>query len=368
MKKNKILILSVSVLVITLGVSVWWFTNQRTTEEQARLVLYGNVDIREVDLAFNNSEHVQQILVQEGERVRKGQLLATLRRSRKLAELNAAEAKVAAQKAVVERLETGSRPEEIAQARADVAAAKAKLNDARITFDRTRRLRKEGAASQQGLDDAQANLQTAEADLDVAEQALALAIEGPREEDIEEAKALLNVDEANLALAREVLRDTELYAPSDGIIRNRILEPGDMASPGIPVFTLALTNPVWVRAYAPETVLGRLAPGMAAEISTDSFPGKSYLGWIGFISPTAEFTPKNVETPELRTRLVYQVRVYACNPQNELRLGMPATVVISLEQQGSRPGQAPRDCAKPAGSDTPADAGRAGHPADARDG
>jgi HlyD family secretion protein len=148
-------------------------------------------------------------------------------------------------------------------------------------------------------------------------------------------------------LAREVLKDTELYAPTDGIIRNRILELGDMATPQTPVFTLALTNPVWVRAYAPETALGKLAPGMSADVSTDSYPDKTYRGWIGFISPTAEFTPKNVETPELRTRLVYQVRIYVCNPQDELRLGMPATVSIPLDQPKPEPGHAAPDCTKP---------------------
>jgi HlyD family secretion protein len=155
---------------------------------------------------------------------------------------------------------------------------------------------------------------------------------------------MLNADEAQLALAQEVLQDTELFAPADGIIRNRILEPGDMASPQTPVLTLALTNPVWVRTYAPETALGKLAPGMTAQVSTDSFPGKTYPGWIGFISPTAEFTPKNVETPDLRTRLVYQVRIHVCNPQDELRLGMPATVVIPLDQPKPAPGHAAPDC------------------------
>ncbi|WP_419601599.1 efflux RND transporter periplasmic adaptor subunit, partial [Thiolapillus sp.] len=103
-----------------------------------------------------------------------------------------------------------------------------------------------------------------------------------------------------------------------------------MASPLKPALTLAFANPVWVRAYLPETRLGKVKPGMKASITSDSYPGKTYPGWVGYISPTAEFTPKNVETPELRTRLVYQIRVFACNPQEELRLGMPATVNIDL--------------------------------------
>jgi HlyD family secretion protein len=105
-----------------------------------------------------------------------------------------------------------------------------------------------------------------------------------------------------------------------------------MATPATPVYTLALLDPVWIRTYVPEPILGKVAPGMRAEVRTDSYPDKVYSGWVGFISPSAEFTPKTVQTPELRTRLVYQMRVYTCDPNNELRLGMPATVTIPLSQ------------------------------------
>jgi HlyD family secretion protein len=329
--KRKIQVLVIA-LVLVLTAGSWWYYTEQDAGDSKHLVLYGNVDIREVDLTFNNSEHIDTLLVQEGDRVREGQLVATLHRERVQAEYAAAEAQVTSRKAIVARLEAGSRPEEIREARARVAAAKAKLVDANLFFQRTQELYDKRSVAKQALDDAEASRNTARADLNVAEEALALAIQGPRIEDIDEAKAMLKVDEAQLALAKEVLRDTELFAPDDGIIRNRILEPGDMASPLKPVLTMALTNPVWVRVYAPEAALGMLAPGMRAEVSTDSYPGKIYQGWIGFISPTAEFTPKNVETPELRTRLVYQVRVYACNPKDELRLGMPATVTIPLDQ------------------------------------
>jgi len=334
------------ILLLVAAAGSGWYLQHRNKGDVNRLVLYGNVDIREADLAFNNSEHIGKMLVKEGDYVHKGQLLATLHRERSQAEYDAAKAKLASQKAVVARLEAGSRPEEIRQARADVAAARAKLVDAGTTFKRTRDLYKQHAASKQAADDAEASLNTARANLKVAEEALALAVKGPRIEDIDEAKAMLKVDEAQLALAGEILKDCELYAPADGIIRNRILEPGDMATPQTPVFTLAKSNPVWVRTYTPETVLGKLALGMSAEVSTDSYPGKVYRGWVGYISPTAEFTPKNVETPELRTRLVYQLRAYVCNTDNELRLGMPATVTIPLDQPKPAPGHATPDCAE----------------------
>jgi len=339
MNIKKIIRPLVILLLLAVAAGSWWYSRHQQASDTDQLLMYGNIDIREAYLAFNDSEHIDEILVQEGDHVHKGQLLATLHKARMQAQYAAAEAKLASQKAIVARLEAGSRPEEIRQARASVAAAKARLHDAKLTYERNRKLHQKEAVSRQIVDDAQAVLDTARADLKVTEEALALAIEGPRSEDIEEALAMLRVDEAQRVLAAEILKDTSLYAPSDGIIRNRILEPGDMATPQTPVFSLAKTNPVWVRSYAPEIMLGKLAPGMQAEVSTDSFPGKTYSGWIGFISPTAEFTPKNVETPELRTRLVYQVRVYVCNPEDELRLGMPATVTIPLDQatQQSRP-------------------------------
>jgi len=346
MERKKIIQSLVVLLVLAAGAGGWWYFHRHAQTDTTRLLLYGNVDIREADLAFNNSEHVDKLLVEEGDYVHQGQLLATLHQERMQAEYAAAEAKVASQKAVVARLEAGSRPAEIRQAQAEAAAAKAKLVDAELTYDRTRELYKTHIAAKQAADDAEAALDVARANLKAAEEVLALAVEGPRREDIEEAKAMLRADEAQLALAAEVLKDTELYAPTDGIIRDRILEPGDMATPQTSVFTLARTNPVWVRTYAAETVLGKLALGMAADVSTDSHPGKTYRGWIGYISPTAEFTPKNVETPELRTRLVYQVRVYVCNPENELRLGMPATVTIPLDQPRPAPGHTTPDCAE----------------------
>jgi HlyD family secretion protein len=206
------------------------------------------------------------------------------------------------------------------------------MRDADVTYRRDLELRREHVISQQLLDDAESKYKEAVGNYNAARQAWILAVKGPRIEDIDNARAALKADEAALEFADRQLADTKLYAHSDGTIEDRILEPGDMASPGVPVFTMALSNPLWVRAYVPETYLGRLRLGMEASITTDSYPGQLYPGWIGYISPTAEFTPKNVETPELRTRLVYQVRVYVCNPKNELRLGMPATVSVALNQ------------------------------------
>lgn len=316
-------------LAAALGI---FFLMHRASVNPDVLRLYGNVDIREVQLAFNDSDRVVRMLVQEGDFVKPGQLLAELDARRYSASELQARRTVEAQRQVLVRMLNGSRPEEIAQARATMDSLAASLRFAQLTYRRDANLHAKGVISTQQNDDAEAAYKAAKGQYEAAREAWILAVKGPRIEDIDNARATLKADQAALALAERELADTRLYAHSAGVIEDRILEPGDMATPGIPVFTMALTEPVWVRAYVPETFLARIYLGMRASITTDSFPNQSFAGWIGYISPTAEFTPKNIETPELRTRLVYQVRVYACNPQNQLRLGMPATVTVNLAQ------------------------------------
>jgi HlyD family secretion protein len=330
MKKKKVAGFIILVLIVCgVGVAVYLSVHHKAMET---LRLYGNVDIRQVELAFHATGRISRLLLQEGDLVKSGQLVAELDPVRYEASVGQAAGELATQRQILARLLAGSRPEEIEQARARVRAAEAALKDAQATYQRTEALVRDQYMPQQKLDNDEKALKSAAANLDEARQGLALAIEGPRKEDIAAARATVKADEAALSLAERQLQDTKLYAPSPGVIQNRILEPGDMAFPETPVYTLALTNPVWVRAYVSEPDLGKIGLGMSAKVTTDSYPGKVYEGWVGFISPTAEFTPKSVETTEERTKLVYQVRIYVCNPQNELRLGMPATVVIPLTQ------------------------------------
>ncbi len=327
-QKKKLIIIAVVVLVIAGAVAYW---QTRPTPPSNQVTVYGNVDIRQVQAAFNDNGRLLKLLVQEGDRVKKGQLLAEIDPVRFQDAVDKASAAVAAQQQVLARLLAGSRPEEIAEARAQVAAARATMINAESTWKRQESLAAQQYVSRQSADNAAAALKTARANAEHAQQALSLAIKGPRKEDIAAARQILQADKAALSLAQRELVDTRLYAPDTGVVQDRILEPGDMVSPQTPVFTLALDNPVWVRAYLPEKALGQVRLGMKANIQSDSFPGKTFSGWVGFISPTAEFTPKTVQTTELRTELVYRVRVYACNPQHQLHLGMPVTVHISLQ-------------------------------------
>ncbi len=325
-------IIVVIVLLLAIAGGAVFFTLQQSTQPENELTLYGNVDIREVQLTVNASEHIESIFVEEGDRVEKGQLLAQVQTELLQAKLAETQAMLQAQQQTVAKLKAGSRKEEIARARAEYAAATSEAKMARATAKRLKKLLPKKQASEDDVETALAKADAAKARAEAAAQSLKLIIAGPRKEDIAIAEAQLQARQAEVKLAQQQLLDASLYAPAAGVIRNRILDPGDMAMPQSPIITLALIDPVWVRAYVPETALGKIATGFKAEIITDSFPDKRYQGWVGYISPTAEFTPKNVQTPELRTRLVYSIRVYACNPQNELRLGMPVTVVIPLQQ------------------------------------
>jgi HlyD family secretion protein len=307
------------------------------------LLIYGNVDLRQVNLAFHGSERIESLLVQEGDRVKRGQVLGNLEMERLQAAVAQAEAQLEAQSQVVRRLENGTRPEEIEQARANVHAAQTDFDNARRNFERLKETAQAGATSRQNMDNARAAFEVAGAKLEVSRKALELAVLGPRQEDVAEARASLRAREANLAIMKRDLTDAVILSPTDGVVQNRLLEPGDMASPQRPALTIAILDPKWVRAYVPEPDLGKIRPGMEADVMTDSFPEKKYEGWVGFISPTAAFTPKSVETEELRTSLVYEVRVFVKDPSDELRLGMPATVRIPLSQKAPAAAQSPRD-------------------------
>ena len=334
---KKPLLLAVLAAVIA-GAAVTWWVLHPTGVPPNVLQLYGNVDLRQVNLAFNGSERIETVLAWEGDRVEKGQVVGTLEMDRLKASVAQAEARADAQRHVLERLENGTRPQEIDQARANVNAAQTDLTNTRRTYERLKKSAAGLATSQQDLDAAQAAFEVAEARLRVNQKALDLAVIGPRKEDIAEARATLLADEAELALSKRNLAYATLVSPTNGVVQNRILEPGEMASPQRAVLTIAITDPKWVRVYAEEPDLGKIRMGMPATITTDSFPGRKYDGWVGFISPVASFTPKAVETTDLRTSLVYEVRIFVKDPADELRLGMPSTARISLTGADSHNG------------------------------
>lgn len=330
---------AIAAAVLIVAVAAVWIWRGHRHADRGELLLYGNVDLRQIDLPFNDSERIAEVSAQEGDHVRAGQVLARLETSRLRPQVAKAEAEGAAQQQVLERLQHGNRPEEIAQARANVATAQAAADDASAQYQRLSALseRSNGrAVSRQDLDSAKASLDSAQAKLQLNQKALALEVAGPRKEDIAQAQAQLRSDEAQLALLQQQLRDAELLAPVDAVVRSRLMEPGEIASPQKAVFTLAIIDPKWVRAYVDESNLSRIREGLTASVTVDGMPGQAIEGWIGFISPMAEFTPKSVETAELRSSLVYEVRVFVKDPQDRLRLGMPATVHIAAAERTSK--------------------------------
>jgi HlyD family secretion protein len=339
----KKIMLLVLIAALAAGGYVTWRHQDQARKSTVPLTLFGNVDIRTVQLAFDGDALVSSMRVEEGAHVKAGDVLATLDSSRLQAELDEARAMVRAQEATVRRMEAGTRKQEVQQARARVASAQARLDNAEQNTRRLAQTAASGASSQQKLEDAQALVRVETAAVEEARQSLALAMEGYRLEDIDQTRAQLDASRARVKLLEIRLHDSELHAPTNGIIRSRLLEPGDYVTRGRAVYILALTDPKWVRAYVPEPSLGRVRHGAQASVTSDSFAGQSFDGWVGYISPVAEFTPKTVETTDLRTQLVYEVRVYLKDPSDHLRLGMPTTVVIDEQSPpAAAPGPATR--------------------------
>ena len=325
--KKPLIVALVLAIAVSIAAAAWW--QRRDRPPAGALVLHGNVDLRQVSLAFDGSGRVAEVLVEEGNRVRAGAVLARLdvRTLRLQAEQARAQSDV--QKQSLLRLENGSRPEEVAQARSRLQAARSDAARAAQDLARLEQIASETGGrgvSAMDLDRARSATQVARAKLAEQEDALRLVARGARKEDVAAARAQLGASIAQLNLLAHQIELGELKAPADGVVRSRLLEPGDMATPQRPVYALALMQPKWVRVYVGEPDLGRLRPGMPARVWTDSDPDRPLSGQVGAISSSAEFTPKSVQTEELRTSLVYEVRVRVDDPADVLRLGQPASV------------------------------------------
>ncbi len=282
--KPKRLIIALLLLSLA-GGGLWYWASHRTKSQADALVLYGNIDLREVQLAFHDTGRIMKLLYVEGSPVKAGSLMAIMDPIR------------------YEDLVEGDR-------RALERDRAQRLN-AEQTWARVRTLTQASFNSHQQKDDARASLDM--------------------------ARAQVKKDKAQLAYDTRQLDDTKVYAPVDGIVQNRILEPGAMAFPQSPVYTLARTRPLWARVYIEEPELGKIHQGMTAAVTSDSFPGERFVGYVGYISPSSEFTPKEVQTLHQRTILVYRARVYLSCPTLKLRLGMPVTVTIPFHNGPARP-------------------------------
>lgn len=272
-KKTFILSACISIALIIIGAIIFSIEKSSNSDE---LILYGNVDVRQVDMGFRVPGRVIQMPFQEGAWVKKGMLLG--------------------------QIEEEPYADRVEEAEALVASLQISLENAELILNRRKELIGEGAVSQEELDNATAHR--------------------------DELIAKLIESKANLGVAIKNYEDTKVYAPNDGVILTRIREPGSVVNASEPIYTLSLLDPVWIRAFVPEPLLGAVYFDMPAKIYTDSKNLEPYSGHIGFISPVAEFTPKTVETTELRTDLVYRLRIIADNPDRYLKQGMPVTIKL----------------------------------------
>lgn len=300
------------------------------TEQKKQLTLYGNVDIRYVNLGFRVSGKITQMYFNEGDFVPAQALLAQLDTAPYQAALEKAQGQMQQAKVNFAKFEHGNRPEEIEQARSAVEKQKAALSVAEINLARQVKLLPTGATTQENYDNALASRDEAQAALNNLQEALTLAIKGFRQEDIDAAQAQYESAQANLVLAEINLGDTQLFSPEAGQLLTKVNEPGSVVAEGAPVYVLSLLTPVWVRTYLEEPDLTKVRPGMSASVWADGHKNP-FPAQIGYISSQAEFTPKNVETQELRTSLVYRMRLVVDDPHHILRQGMPVTVTINLK-------------------------------------
>lgn len=331
MNKKVIAVVLVVIAVVIIGFWVWKYNNKNQKDNV--LTLYGNVDIRQVSLAFEQSGRIEKLLVQEGDKVKAGQVLAALNTNALHIQAKQAQAQLKAQQEAIVKQDVGARPEEISQAKAQLASAQAELDKTNKNLQRLQILvsSTDGRAiSQQELDYAKSNKDSAEAAVRERQANLELIIKGARQEDREATKAQYEVTKANLDLINYNLTQAELKSPVKAVVRARLQEVGDMTTAQKAVYTLALTDPKWIRVYVNEQDLSSIKMGGTAQVIRDSDPNQPINGKIGYISSVAEFTPKTVQTEEIRTTLVYEVRVYVNDPNDQLKMGQPVTVKVPL--------------------------------------
>lgn len=328
-KRRSVFVILIVIVISLVASGYYWYQSQ----QDKTLTLYGNVDVRTVNLGFRVGGKLTSLAVDEGARVTRGQSLGQLDEAPYINALNKAKGVRDSAKAQLAMKEKGYRTQEIAQVESEVAQKQAAWQYAESFYQRQQGLAASHVISANELDNTKTNRNQALAALKAAQDKLNQYQSGFRQEEIEAARGEWLQAEATVAQAELDLTDTQLIAPSDGTILTRAIEPGTIVATGSTVFSVTLTHPVWVRAYVNEPNLGSAVPGKEVLLYTDSRPDIPYHGTIGFVSPTAEFTPKSVQTPELRTDLVYRLRIIVNDPDDALRQGMPVTVRFANTEQ-----------------------------------
>jgi len=317
------------VLVLAVVTTATWLVLRSRSEASGALTASGTVEATDADLGFQIAGRVLEISVEEGDAVTAGTQLARLDTRELDAALAGAEAQLEAAEARLVELQRGARPQEVVTAEAAVRAAATRAEEARTERERATTLFGGGAISRQALDRAESAYQVAAAALEQAQEQLALVEEGPRTETVRAQTAVVAQARANVARADATLANAVVTAPFDGVVTIVHREPGESVTPGAPAITLLAPDDRWVRIYVPEDQMGRLQLGLRAAIVSDTYPDRVYDGEVIFVGSEAEFTPRNVQTAEERTKLVYPVKVRVSgDPNFELKPGIPVDVTL----------------------------------------
>jgi HlyD family secretion protein len=337
--KRRLPILILLAAAIAAGVYLYpRFT--RKTEPQNQLTLSGNIEAHESLVSFKVPGRIVDLPVEEGQRVERGALLARLDDADYRQKVRIGEATVNVRESNLALISAGTREQEVRASEQTMLGAQADLEEKKLDYDRAQRLFSKDELSTQDRDLANTALKRAAATFQAAQQRYNEAVEGSRKEDVAIARANLGAANADLGLSRVNLDYTTLRAPSAGVITVREAELGEVVIPGAPVVTLADLDHIWLRAYIAETDLGRIHWGQEATITTDTYPGKQYRGRISFISSSAEFTPKSVQTYKERITLVYRIKIDIDNPNYELKPGMPGDARVNLAAETNGPQRA----------------------------
>lgn len=308
----------------------YYLSTQQKDGEDHWIKVSGNIEATVADVGFKISGRIVNRYFEEGDWVEKGKVLARLDDEDLRNRLELARATLVSARARLDKLLAGSRPEEIREAEAAVNQAKFDLDNKQIQYERMKILIEKKVIAQEAYDNAETALKVAKATLERATQAYLLVKEGPRKEDIEDARAQVEQARASLKLTETQLSYTAIYSPFSGVVLVKSAEVGEVVNPGTPVLTMADIENVWLRAYLPETDLGKVKWGLEVAVTTDLRPQKEYKGKISFISSQAEFTPKSIQTEKERVTLVYRIKIDIPNPKRELKPGMPADGKILL--------------------------------------
>ena len=319
----------IPILVIALAAGIYFLYFKKPINPN-QVKVSGNIEVTTVGVGFKIPGHVNKRLVDEGNSVKKGQIIANLETADIELEVANANTQLLAAQATLVQLKNGSRPQDIAAAQAAFRSAEADKRNAAAEYQRMEKLFAQNAISVQDRDRSQTTYAIVNARADQVAQQLSMVVEGPRSEEIELAAARVEQARQQLKLAQTRFAYAQIAAPTSGVVLSQNIEVGEYVLPGTPVVTIGDLDQVWLKAYIAETDLGRVKLGQKVAVTTDTFPNKVYQGTIGFIASEAEFTPKSIQTAEERVKLVYRVKITVENTAREMKPGMPADAVIQL--------------------------------------